>query len=347
MRFIDISGVGNSGKTAVTDLLREVEGVYSPEYSFEFDLFRVPGGLLDLRRNLKTDWSPVRSHAAYFQFLDVVTKMGANPAWWNIPGLFRSTSQRYQRRFNHKFQRLSEEFVNSFVKGRYRAEWPYENLRMSGWRRFLCKVLRRLGMRRYLMAEVVMIDGEDFDARALAYLSALYREVVQDGEKLVVLNNGFEPFNPSPGLDMLAGSRQVVVIRDPRDCYVSGLNHYKVDSEDKHLLAFDNDGLSKSFLATDDLDMFVRRYRLYNEKVYQGDDPRTLHIRFEDLVRRYEDCVARIFRFLEISPLRHKQPGKYFDHHVSAKNVGIWRHYRHRDEVRYLESELSEFLIDV
>ena len=37
MNFIDVSGVGNSGKSAVVDLLRELSHFYVPEYWFEFD----------------------------------------------------------------------------------------------------------------------------------------------------------------------------------------------------------------------------------------------------------------------------------------------------------------------
>lgn len=48
MNFIDVYGVGNSGKGALVDLLRELDGIYVPEWSFEFDMIRLPVGLLDI-----------------------------------------------------------------------------------------------------------------------------------------------------------------------------------------------------------------------------------------------------------------------------------------------------------
>ena len=48
LRFVDVSGVGNSGKSAASDILREFDRFWVPPFDFEFDLIRGPGGLLEL-----------------------------------------------------------------------------------------------------------------------------------------------------------------------------------------------------------------------------------------------------------------------------------------------------------
>jgi hypothetical protein len=346
MQFIDVSGVGNSGKSAVVDLLREVDGVFVPEFWFEFDLIRVPGGLLDLRRSLLEDWSPVRSHAAYHAFIDVVRKMGIDPAPWDLVGLLRATSQRYDRRFKGQFQALSLAFVKQFKVASYRAEWPYDGLRESDVWRFLKKILRRYGLRKNMVQDVLLLDGKDFDPAARQYLAALYGLIVPPDCDRVVLNNGFEPFNPRPGLDML-GARQIVVTRDPRDVYVSGLNHHNVGKDDANLLAFDNDGMNKSFLATDDLAVFVKRYRLYQEKVFAGQREDVLKVAFEHLILSPTAHIADILQFLGVDAARHSRPGTVFVPARSAKNVGVWRQYSRKDEIRYIENELRDYLVDV
>lgn len=347
LQFIDVSGVGNSGKSAVVDLLREIDGLFVPEYWFEFDLLRVPGGLLDLRHHLKEDWSPVRSHAAYHAFLDVVHKMGVNPAPWDILGLLASTSQRYDRRFNGRFTELSINFANRFKIASYHAEWPYDDLHTSDSLRFLRKIMRRLGLRKQLVREVLLLDGGDFDQLAQEYLNELYQEIVEPDCDRVVLNNGFEPFNPVPGLDMLEGAKQIVITRDPRDVYVSGLNFHNVRGADEQLLAFDNDGMNKSFLATDDLEVFVKRYRLYHEMLYRGQDERVLCVGFETLIRDHHQEVPRIIEFLGIEPARHTRPNTQFVPERSAKNVGIWHSYSRTEEIRYIEAELGGYLVDI
>src|SRR5215217_1070617 len=95
-RVVDLNGYALTGKSAVSDLLREFEGYWvhrrrvkgiqkssidrsrlNTEYSeqwktalspatgfgdpFEFDLIRMPGGIRDLETALVDDWSPIRS----------------------------------------------------------------------------------------------------------------------------------------------------------------------------------------------------------------------------------------------------------------------------------------------
>ena len=345
-RFLDVSGVGNSGKSAVVDILRECESVHAPEYWFEFDLIRVPGGLLDLRYHLLTDWSPVRSHAAVQAFRDVVAKVGSDPSWWDLLGLMRATSQRYDRRFNRRFTTLAETFIRSLLIGSYRAEWPYDDFRESDQVRLARKVLRRLGLRRYLAREVSLTDGPDFDVHAAEFLQGLFSEIVPSEAKWVVLNNSFEPFNPQPALDMISGSRHVVVTRDPRDIYVSGLSTHGVGAEDKGLLAFDNDGMNKSFLATDDLKLFVQRSRLYHKHLCTQADSRVLRLRFEDLVSDYDTNVARLLDFLDLPAASHLRRRTCFDPIRSGGNVGLWCRYSRQEEIRYIEQQLPELLVN-
>jgi hypothetical protein len=189
------------------------------------------------------------------------------------------------------------------------------------------------------------MNGHDFDVVARAYIENLYRSFIPPKCDFIVFNNGFEPFNPGPGLDMLS-ARQIVVTRDPRDIYVSGLNSHNVSKENQSLIAFDNDGLSKAFLATDDLDMFVQRYRLYREHVYSGSREDILHVAFEDLVLRHEANIKLILEFLDIDPARHVRPNSSFIPAKSSKNVGLWRNYSLQDEIRYIESQLSEYLVN-
>lgn len=344
-RFVDVTGIGNSGKSAVVDLLREFETVYAPEYWFEFDFLRVPNGLLDLRFRLGEDWSPIRSHYAINSFLDVADKMGRDPAWWDLPGLMRSTSQRYDRRFGGQFRRLTADFANSFVQMQYIAEWPYDYLTQGDLGRFFRKLLRRIGMRGRLLRPVLLPDGAEFDRRAQAYMNELFAMLIPPGTRTVLLNNGFEAFNPAPALDML-DARQIVVLRDPRDIYVSGRNIRKGQASDSTLLAFDNDGLNKSFLATDDLSAFVRRLRILHGHLHRKRDSRILHLRFEDLALDYDRTKTAVCVFLGLRSSQHARPLQHFRPEESAQNIGLWRKYSRQEEIRFIASELADLLFD-
>lgn len=345
--FLDCSGVGNSGKSAAVDFLREVNGIYAQEYWFEFDIIRAPDGLLNLRHSLFEDWSPVRSGHSIRAFLNVADRMGCDPRPWDIRGLMRSTGQRYDRYFNHEFTTATREFANSFISAHYRAKWPYNALRSAPPLNFLRKLLRRAGLCSDAAEEVLVADGQDFDAKANELLRSLYRPIVPVGTQHVILNNGFEPFNPIPGLDMLPGAKQIVVIRDPRDVFVSGSNSSALSAEDRHLAAGDkNYGRHSTFLATSELKTFVERQRVYHRRLYSGTDPRVLRIRLEDLVCDYAATTSRILAFLGIPPERHRIPRKHFDPERSRKNVGMWRTYSRQADIEFIAASLPELLVE-
>ena len=67
-KFIDVSGLGHSGKTAVMDLLSEIEGFHLNNTVFEFNLLRLPDGIFDLKWAVYDNWSLVRSDFAIKRF---------------------------------------------------------------------------------------------------------------------------------------------------------------------------------------------------------------------------------------------------------------------------------------
>ena len=105
--FIDCSGVGSSGKGAVVDLLAEYENFKVMPHDFEFDLFRIKGGLNDLRRDFYEDWSPIRSNSAYWKFLKIVNLSGKNPKGLSYVYSVLSSGNRYEKKFNNQFIKSS------------------------------------------------------------------------------------------------------------------------------------------------------------------------------------------------------------------------------------------------
>ena len=91
MKIVNVTGVGNAGKGAVVDLLREFNSIWAPRSDFEFDFFRVYGGMFDF---LNT-WCPrdlllASSQVQMLRFwvgphysLDFVTRNGEQgaPPW--------------------------------------------------------------------------------------------------------------------------------------------------------------------------------------------------------------------------------------------------------------------------
>ena len=70
MKLIDISGFGHSGKTTVTNLFSEVDATHVHDPNFEFGLLRLPDGLIDLKRNVLDNWTPIKSDIQIKRFLN-------------------------------------------------------------------------------------------------------------------------------------------------------------------------------------------------------------------------------------------------------------------------------------
>ena len=65
MKIFNFTCVGNSGKGAAVDLLRGYSEIWSPKSHFEFDFFRVNGGMIDFLEVLKNDKSQMRIDLAF------------------------------------------------------------------------------------------------------------------------------------------------------------------------------------------------------------------------------------------------------------------------------------------
>lgn len=343
IRFVDVSGIGSSGKSAVTDLLREFDGLYVPHFQFEFDLIRAPGGLLDLRHAVQEDWSPVRSHAALNRFRRLVRTLGIDAKPWQLGKLISSGSQRYSRQFGPSYFKIWETFCEALVALRYRAEWPYDDYEISGWWRVAKRVLKRLGMREAFLHQVTVIDGSRFDTLARHAMQQLYAPLMTPGQTLAILNNALEPFNPSPGLDLLGDARQIVVVRDPRDVFATG-QKASGDVKTRGMQAFDNDGLNKTFLASDDVSAFCLRHRLHWDSLPKSRDRRIMRIWFEDLVEQPEQTVAEILRFLDLDPAGHTAPRTAFKPEVSRKSVRAARHFPDQEAIAVITDRLPDCL---
>ncbi len=341
--FVDVSGVGNAGKSAVVDFLREFPSFHVPAHSFEFDLFRVSGGLVDLHHHLVEDWSPIRSDRAIKEYRALVRRMALSPRWYDIPGKLVSSGQNYDRVFGGKFLQYNEELIEKLVAGELEAYWPYDWLRMTPLTLATNKALMKLGSTRLIRSKVYLSNQNDLSALVTTMMNRLFSELVAPDKTHVVLNNAFEPFNPERSLNLLHHSKSILFYRDPRDVFVSGMNKGNVAAADQALQAKENDGRNKSFLGTDNLETFVVRYRTYMNNLYRGNDPRVLRVRFEDFVVNHDEWRPRILEFLGIDGNDQKR-SSHFRPETSSQNIGIWKKFSNAETVRALSHELKDYL---
>ncbi len=320
--FIDLSGYAFTGKHAVIDLMREIEGYHVPHFQFEFALLRIQGGILDLEHALCGDWSPMRSDAAIRRFKKVIRRLGTKGSWTHPRTWVDAVGWNYDEYYNHRFFELSDRYLGQLVAFSWNAEWPFAMSEFGDLDFLVRRVARKVGFRHALEVPVHLAYTDRFVPITREYLHDLLTSNVAAATRAVVMHNTFEPFNPQSSLKFFERAKAIVVDRDPRDNYVQ---QQPVPS------------------VAVGVHEFIKRYRIHRLAVCREPHPDILRIQFEDLVLDYERVVTRIFEHLGEDRSAHVRPKQYFDPAVSRKNVGLWQTYPHQNEIRLIEQSLPEY----
>ncbi|MBT5490965.1 hypothetical protein HOK00_01265, partial [bacterium] len=100
LKVIDFSGYSFSGKSAYFDLVSEFDGYKSFNNAFEFELLRIPNGIVDLYTNLYLNWSPIRSSEAIRNFIRIIDLFSRNKTFMFRLFNIRHNYQNYFPNFN-------------------------------------------------------------------------------------------------------------------------------------------------------------------------------------------------------------------------------------------------------
>lgn len=339
-KIIDVSGFGHSGKSAVSEFLSDHDDFFSFPVHVEFELFRVGGGLLDLYFSIYRNWNLIRTRRSILNFQKLLSRIGIIQKNNNWPTLWKSSGHGYNQYFNNRFIELSELYIKNLIVFEQDTFWPYEKLYQNQIRLLFEKVKCKI-FNKVITRKVFFTDRNIFLQETSNYIHSLFNEVEDKLANNIVLNNAFEPFNPSACLEMVQNSFSIIVDRDPRDVYASLLDsgtRYVPDFEKDKI----HDELKKKFLGTADVNEFILRFKTIKKNVEAIDDPRILRLRYEDFVLSHFETKEKIYKFLGISDPSIKSNFK-FDPENSMKNIGIWKQFRDMPEIKKIATELSEY----
>lgn len=339
-KIVDISGFGHSGKTSVTDYLKQFSNVYSFPNHVEFELFRVAGGLVDLYQAVYQNWNLIRSTARIKEFQSLIKRIGTVQSKEIFSSLWQASGHGYNQYFNDKFISISNDFVEKLIKDKQTQFWPYELLRISEADLFLTKLKRKI-LKKEIEVEVLYTERADFLNLVAEYIDDLFNEVGGAQHTHMVLNNAFEPFNPDPCLNMVPNSVGIVVDRDPRDIYASMINFNEVyiPEFEKYNGASD---LKRNLTGFNDIDYFISRYKMLRNNLNDSGNNRILRVNFEEFVLNNKECSKRITDFIGLNQSSSSEV-KIFDAEKSKKNVGVWKKYADSFEIRLIEEKLGQF----
>lgn len=331
---IDLSGYSFSGKSAYFDLLCEFDGYKHYSKEFEFELIRLPNGILDLYYSLVENWSPVRSSEAIRKFKNLVDTLSGNDSL-----ISRLISKGYQ--YDHyfpDFYELSQEYLDKLIIASWNSEWPFAYNDYPKYQIFLKKLLFRFGKKDVFSACVYLsrFDKTDFLNITRDYLDKLFSSCMSNNERVIITSNAFETTNPVISHQLCYSAKSIIVDRDPRDIYLSALKTGYVNGIN----------VGKTAIG-EDVENFIDRFKLYRKNLIS--DENVLRINFEDLVLNYEETLNKLFIFLGEDKSIHKYPKKYFNPEISKKGVGMWKNIdgQLKKDVDRIYFELKEYCLDI
>lgn len=331
-KFLDLSGFGISGKGAFIDLFREFDGYDVPRADFEFSLLRVKDGILDLKKALVDNWSPVRSDVAIKRFKKLILDLGLSPSKFNIIKSLSISGARYNDIFNGKFTQITNKYIDSLVDDTYYGLVVYPMQDDGIFVRIFKKIVNKLGFVSIMYSTNYISSGKDFENKTKEYFLELFNCRNMNQNVTFVIYNAFEPFNPQEAIRLFDSAKAIVIDRDPRDIYLAALKHPLPNDVPKNL------------------DIFISRFKIFRHKInIDKDNKLVLYLNFEDLVLNYEETLNKLFIFLGEDKSIHKYPKKYFDPEVSKKGVGMWKNVdgQLKKDIDKIYSELKDYCLDI
>jgi len=319
--------------------MREFRGYKVAPFYFEFNILRIQGGIRDLETALVDDWSPVRSDAAIRRFRQLVRRSAVRSLWTRPSTWFEAMGWNYDDYFKGRFTEASKKYCDSLVDMKWRSEWPFPTSDIGTCELFIRKLLHLLRVPTAFDFEYSLAAPDDFLQLTRDYLDSLMQAFTEPGAHTVVMHNTFEPFNPTRAIRYFYDARSIIVDRDPRDVYVAQNSYVAPGTKAKP-------GRYRAVAVPPDI--FIRRFRLWRLKASEKreDSQRVLRLRFEDLVLRYADTLAKIRTFLDENMDSHLTPMKYFNPVRSSSNIGLWHNFPDQSAISLIGKELSEFCVN-
>lgn len=331
-----------TGKTVVTDILKEFDDFNVPAHTAEFNLLRIQGGLLDLYNALEEDWSPIRSDAAIRKFKQVVLKLGSKADLRKPASLFIANGMNYNNFFNNKFFDISDRYIDSLIDHTYNIEWPYLSIDKGPANQFLERIYRGLYKKKIFHSEVYGSSQNNFIENTRSYIDELFNSISFDGPKNFVLHNAVEPFNPTRGLNLFNDAKIIIVHRDPRDVYAS--NFVRNEAFSPSFEVARHWDLKMGLTSADNIKTFIKRQKAQYDRVKSyNDDCRILRLSFEQIVMNYERTIKSIYSFLNINEKQHIRKGVFFKPELSKKNIGLWKLMKDQTNISLIKNELNKY----
>ena len=325
LKYILINGFGWSGSSALIDFMREFEGMFVPHK--EFRLIKDPHGVRDLDLSINQSTDQLNEDYAIREFIHFI-EVYSRPV-----GGLRPMGLNYNNDFGSNFYKISMDYINSLIDYSYSGYWWYLDYDMPYLKYTLIKVLEKLKLtdhKKHTEMKLIIKNEEEFLRITKKYLNNIFADCLsRENDHTVVLDQAIPANRASWGSRYFDNGKIIVVDRDPRDVYIDLI-------KEKSLVGYD-------VAVHHDVQLFIDWFR----KVRRPDPEKAEYkrIQFEELILDYDRVISEIYNYCDIDPILHIHKKERLKPEVSAKNIGMWKEYSFPEEIREIEKQLKEYLV--
>ena len=321
--IIPMSYMG-SGSSAVTDLLREYEGINTKNSDFEYVFLHAPDGLFDLEYKLLYNNNAIRSDEAVKSFRKLMKKLYIYGGW----GIAN-----YKEKISQNFIKIVDSYLNSIITSKYHGIWYYHQkpTKVDWIIRIIKRVIfQKTAKLKQVQLEMSLVSSDDFYEKSRKFIVDVIKQI-SDTEENIVLDQLILPHNLNL-IDnyKIEGLLPIIVSRDPRDVFVLNKYFWKPRNQEVPYPT--------------DVKEFCNYYKMMRENEKKTNTS-VLRLKFEDLVLNYEKTKQDIENFIGVDSIHHKAKFEYFNPAISVNNLQVYnRDIDYLPEVEIIESELFEYL---
>lgn len=325
-RVITCASYGGTGSSIITDYLSEFDNCYSLG-EFEFRFLQDYNGVSDLEVKIIDNAHRLNSDIAIRDFKKNIDFYSGNIIF-----------KRYSKYFGNNFKKISYQFIDSIIDMSWQGYWEYHQIEVSSIEGiFKYKLLPRIknifnknGIASNIKKTKYYLsipNREEFYKKTREYTRKLCK-VIDCDEKYenLIFDQLVPATNINRYLNYFNDIKVIVVDRDPRDLYILNKEFWK-----------------ESWIP-ENVDDYIKWFKLIRKNDEKEDGKRILRIKFEDFVYNYSEIEKKVLIFLDIEKQNHKSPKAKFNPEISKKNTKLWGKYKKYDkESKIIFNNLSEY----
>ena len=304
-KFVITLGTFYSGSGAVYDFLSGRNDSHAPLPGKEYILPQVPYGIMSLHASCGFFFSHPSAHLSIVKFKKIAYMLGRKHTKYN-PGMG------YADKVN-TYYKLIDSYVDSLVVSSlaYNSHWEWFTSP------FFKRIYSRLKIinKGYAQDQYLPTIGVDFIEKTRELHLKMFG--VHD-KKYILLNQAGSGWNPVNSTDYFPDRKVILVVRDPRDQYCE-LKKYK---------------------NARSVSEYIDWYKEMMLRIESVDSDFIKIVRFEEFVERYSVVSDEVCDFLCIDKGLYSN----YDPVASSKNIGKYKEFLDKDELRIIERHLKKYL---